>query len=324
MDWANEQYVRLYVRNTTTWRRLGFEGQTMLMHLLRVLDRSGVLDIEDMSPAEAAALHTGAPADFAEVGMSRLLSFGTFVHDGQRLVMPRFIEAQEATKSDKQRQKESRERRAVTKRDDRSQNVTESHVQSQPVTSGHSVLCSALPCSALLSEAEEERAVTRADFGGGKAIREVSREPSAAARGAAMLSRWTGQEPFSHSGKWANALAELASKPESERAIAGRVLVAEAGKPDVVAKLTPQHVIDYWHLYREGKAPGKKGDPEAQQARSNLSTFEAELAAARAARKALSEEDPDYASKLYDADRAVREAIERRDRAKRLSVAASG
>lgn len=141
MDWSNEQYVRLYVRNTTTWRRLGFEGRTMLMHLLRVLDRSGVLDIEDMDPAEAAALHTEAPTEFARIGVNRLLELGTFIHDGSRLVMPNFLEAQETAKSDKQRQRESRQKRAVTKRDDpsrnvtpESRNVTESHDSSQPVT----------------------------------------------------------------------------------------------------------------------------------------------------------------------------------------------
>lgn len=150
MDWSNEAYVRLYVRNTTTWRRLGFEGQTMLMHMLRVVDRAGVLDIEDMSPGEAASLHTGAPTEFAGLGMSKLLELKALIHDGTRLVFPNFIDAQEATKSDRQRQKESREKRAVTKRDDSSQPVTEasqivteSHVRSQVVTSGHSLLCSA-------------------------------------------------------------------------------------------------------------------------------------------------------------------------------------
>lgn len=137
MDWSNEAYVRLYVRNTTTWRRLGFEGQTMLMHMLRVVDRAGVLDIEDMSPGEAAVLHTGAPAEFAALGMSKLLELKALVHDGSRLVFPNFIPAQETPKSDRQRQKESREKRAVTKRDDQSQNVTDCHDRSHAVTPSH-------------------------------------------------------------------------------------------------------------------------------------------------------------------------------------------
>lgn len=257
MDWSNEAYVRLYVRNTTTWRRLGFEGQTMLMHMLRVVDRAGVLDIEDMPPGEAAALHTGAPPDFAAAGMAKILELKSMIHDGTRLVFPNFIEAQEATKSDKQRQKESRERRAVTNRDEPSQIVTKSHVQSQVVTSGHSLLCSA-GLNSQHSAAEAERPSARADFGGGKVLREVPREQATPAdRGAAWLSKVTSQEPYSVHGKWAQALADLAAKPEQERAIAARILAAEAAKPDVTGKLTPQHVNDYWHMYREGKAPGK-------------------------------------------------------------------
>lgn len=165
MDWANETYVRLYVRNTTTWRRLGFEGQCMLMHLLRVVDRAGVLDIEDMSPAEAAALHTGAPEEFAERGVGSLLRLETIVHDGSRLIFPNFMEAQETAKSDKQRQKESRSKRAtVTKRDDQSQpvtspsqNVTESHSRSQAVTVGHSASQPVTLSSAQLSSTQPSR-----------------------------------------------------------------------------------------------------------------------------------------------------------------------
>ena len=59
MDFSNEPYVRVYTRNTTTWRRLEWQGQCVLIQMLRVVDRSGVLDIEDMTPAEAVSLHTG-------------------------------------------------------------------------------------------------------------------------------------------------------------------------------------------------------------------------------------------------------------------------
>ena len=155
MDWSNETYVRLYVRNTTTWRRLGFEGQTMLMHLLRVVDRAGVLDIEDMAPAEAAALHTGAPEDFAERGVTRLLELRTIRHETRRLVFPNFIEAQEAKKSDKQRQRESREKR---NRDQSSQIVTDCHDNGSGVTVGHTESQPVTLSSAQLSSAQQSAA----------------------------------------------------------------------------------------------------------------------------------------------------------------------
>jgi hypothetical protein len=157
MDFSNEPYVRLYTRNTTTWRRLEWQGQCVMMQLLRVVDRAGVLDIEDMTPAEAVSLHTGLPADVAEHGMARMLDLGVCVHNGGALLFPRYLDAQESNKSDRQRQRESREKRrataaepVVTKSDSESQNVTESHGLSHAVTLSHTLsqpvtLTSALP-----------------------------------------------------------------------------------------------------------------------------------------------------------------------------------
>jgi hypothetical protein len=187
MDFSNEPYVRVYTRNTTTWRRLEWQGQCVMMQLLRVVDRAGVLDIEDMTPAEAVTLHTGVPPDVAEPGMARLLELGVCAHNGSAILFPRYLDAQESTKSDRQRQRESREKRraaaaepSVTKRDTQSQNVTESHELSRAVTGRHelsqpvtltsalplpcstsAVLCSALP-DADVEPACEVRPVVRA------------------------------------------------------------------------------------------------------------------------------------------------------------------
>jgi hypothetical protein len=153
MDFADERYVRLYTRNTTTWRRLEWEGQCMLAQLLRCVDRAGLLEIEDMSPVEAAILHTGGPPAFVEKGISRMLELGVLVHRGTTLLFPRFIEAQETAKTDRARQRESREkRRDLTKsRHDESQNVTESHEPSQTVTVSHSESQPVTPCCAVLN-----------------------------------------------------------------------------------------------------------------------------------------------------------------------------
>lgn len=137
LDWSNERYVRLYIRDTTTWKRLGWDGQNMLMHLLRKVDRSGVLDLDGLEAWEAAMLHTGAPEDAAKKGVAIMLKIGVVELRGTSLVFPNFIEAQECMKSDALRAREYRERRAkggnVTEGDDASQNVTgESRGVSQP------------------------------------------------------------------------------------------------------------------------------------------------------------------------------------------------
>jgi hypothetical protein len=161
VDWSNEPYVRLYTRDSTNWKRIGWNGQCVLMALLRKVDRSGALDLEGLEPWEAVKLHVDCPEDVAKEGVAALLRVETLVIRGGLLVFPNHIAAQEATKSDRLRQKESRERRARgesirnTHRDSTSQNVTPEsqdvtpgHARSRPVTPGHSWLCCTLPSSA--------------------------------------------------------------------------------------------------------------------------------------------------------------------------------
>ena len=169
MDWANERYVRVYTRDTTTMLRLGWEGRSVFFHLLRAVDRSGVLDIGDMEPWEAAMIHFGFPEALARTGMERCMELSTVVHNGMSLALPNYLEAQETRKTDAQRQRESRQRRrqaavtecdgSVTKRDemvsqnvtDPSHSVTPSHAQSQPVTPSLAVPSLAVPSLAVPS-----------------------------------------------------------------------------------------------------------------------------------------------------------------------------
>lgn len=167
MDFANEEYRRLYVRDTITWKRLGWTGQNVLTQILRKMDRSGVLELGGMEPAEAVALVTGGPIEEIETGLGRLLQLEVLQHVGDSLVWPRFVEAQTVNKSDKQRQRESRDRRRanslgqpppVTKRDAESQNVTESHARSHAVTGGHTPSHAVTLNSADLSSAQRSGA----------------------------------------------------------------------------------------------------------------------------------------------------------------------
>lgn len=112
MDWSNEPYVRLYTRDTVSWRRLRWQGQCVLIQLLRKLDRAGVMDgVEEL--VLDVSIMTGLPEDIVSVGMESLLREGVLEHNGVTLFMPNFLDAQETPKSDKQRQRESRERRRI-------------------------------------------------------------------------------------------------------------------------------------------------------------------------------------------------------------------
>ena len=167
MDWASENYVRIYLRDTTTWKRLKWDGQNVLMQVLRKMDMAGVLDIEDLEPWEAASLHCGAPEDDAKVGMDACLRLGVLQHRGNHLVAPNFYEAQTTSKSDKLRSKMAREKRrlealgvidtngvvTVTDCDAESHNGSDSHAGSQPVTPRHAASPYALLDTTLLDTA---------------------------------------------------------------------------------------------------------------------------------------------------------------------------
>lgn len=117
MDWANERYVRLYTRDTATWKLLDWRARTVLLHLIRKVDRAGVLDVGD-DGIEGLAAVLELPLEIVEPGIDQLTRSRirsrppTLLHDGgTAYVLPNFIEAQETPQSDPQRKRESRARR---------------------------------------------------------------------------------------------------------------------------------------------------------------------------------------------------------------------
>lgn len=142
MNWCDERYVRIYVRDTPDMLAIGWEGRVVLYELLRKVDRSGVLDTG--GALEILPDFLRLPSDVVTPGLERLRARGTIEVTGSAIVVRNFLAAQEARMSDKTRQQESRARRrdtalSVTKRDDSSQNVTKCHAASHAVTSGHTV-----------------------------------------------------------------------------------------------------------------------------------------------------------------------------------------
>ena len=330
MDFSNERYVRLYTRDTTGWKLLRWQGQTVWTLLYRKADRAGVVNLDGLEPWEAVALHCDLPEEVAQPGMQRCLDRGWIVRDGDRLVFPKFIEANETPMSDAQRARDSRAKRAalVTNRDAPSQNVTapsqnvtECHTESRGVTRSHTASLLTTPSTPCLTtptqiaRAHEEQAPFQCeDFGGGRLSRAApEKTPSLAARGAAWLAAAISQEPFSHSGKWADALAEIAAKPEHELGTALNTLASESGRmSDPKAVLHPNHVRDYWHLYSQGKAPGKK--PTNAPAPGNTAALQTVLKQLAAAREKAERAGPDS----WERTQAQNEIADLEGRANRL------
>lgn len=142
MNYEDEDYVRFYTRDTVSWKALGWEGQAVLSLMLHgKFDRSGIFDCDGHDPSHAVTIVTGLPPEIVSVGLKRLLDSKVWVERDGKVVWPKFVHAQSCRRSDKARQRESREKRRsealgqpVTDSDQPSQPVTRGHTESQPVT----------------------------------------------------------------------------------------------------------------------------------------------------------------------------------------------
>lgn len=149
MDWSNEDYVRMYTRETSDDSMLSWQAIALWRAMLCRFDRSGLIDTRRGHRGLAALVRI--PADVVEPALAELIEDGRVQFKACGYFAPNFMTAQTATKSDKQRQKESRDRRNataqampnVTERDQMSRVVTVGHEPSQPVTltSASPLLC---------------------------------------------------------------------------------------------------------------------------------------------------------------------------------------
>lgn len=110
MHFEDERFVKIYTRDTVTWKLLGWEGRCVLVMLLRKVDRAGCLDVPPEG-MEGLCLLLDLPEDITDRGLSACLRRGCVVHTGTVLTIPRFSAGQESRQSDKLRQQESRAKR---------------------------------------------------------------------------------------------------------------------------------------------------------------------------------------------------------------------
>jgi hypothetical protein len=170
MDWANEEYVRLYTRETADDLELSWEAIALWRAMLTKFDRAGVLSVRNGWPSVARLVRM--PIDVVERAGAELVADGRVRVTERGFVAPNYVEAQTASKSDRIRQKESRDRRRADAMSQHretsstlSQNVTPGHELSRDVTTSHApsqnvTLTSADPllCDAPLPGADVTRA----------------------------------------------------------------------------------------------------------------------------------------------------------------------
>ena len=147
MNFDDERFVKIFTRDTVTWKLLGWEGRCVLLMLLRKVDRAGCVDLA--SGIEGLSLLLDLPEEVTERGFAACLRRGCVTQRDDIAVVPNFVRAQDSRQTDRVRQAESRARRrdsglvsqnvtdvarTVTKRDEVSQPVTPSHTESHDVT----------------------------------------------------------------------------------------------------------------------------------------------------------------------------------------------
>lgn len=109
MDWANERWVRIYTRDSTTWKMLDWKGRALLALLMRKVTRAGELDVGGRGPRGMAAV-VEMPVDVTEDALAQLIAEGVVVEAAGSYVIPKFLEAQESVSTPAHRSREYRER----------------------------------------------------------------------------------------------------------------------------------------------------------------------------------------------------------------------
>lgn len=164
MRWEDERYVRVYTRDTVDWLGLSFIAQGLFCLILRKVDRAGLLKLGKPGK-RGVAIVVGFPGDWPrlEPALEELLADGCVRIQGEYLIVPNFIEAQEATQSEAQRKRESRGRArdaaaaaAILNPDKPSDSVTECHDSGQKVTPGHEASQVVTPNRAVPSRTEPD------------------------------------------------------------------------------------------------------------------------------------------------------------------------
>lgn len=132
MDFEDERYVRLYVRDTGTWASWRWEARAVLPLLLRKLDRGGRFEWPPGDDAMSLAAILMMPVKVVTVGLRELARTGTIELGDGWLRMPNFVVGQNAksrAKTGAERTAEHRARKAsqvglVTLGDDALRKVT--------------------------------------------------------------------------------------------------------------------------------------------------------------------------------------------------------
>lgn len=155
MNWADEHYVKLFTRDTVTWRSWPWQARALFPLLMRAVDGAGMLNVGSRELGRSVALMVDLPADVALPGVEALLADGTLELVNGNLIIGKFLEAQESRKTNAQSKVEQREKAKAVARRSQVLGDTTQHRQTAADgdRSGHppAQLSSAQPIEAVLA-----------------------------------------------------------------------------------------------------------------------------------------------------------------------------
>lgn len=73
MRWEDERYVRVYTRDTATWKTLPWQARALLPLLMRKLDRAGLMELGGEGASGIAAV-LDLPATVVRPGLAALVT----------------------------------------------------------------------------------------------------------------------------------------------------------------------------------------------------------------------------------------------------------
>lgn len=109
MRYEDEHYVKLYTRDTPTWKAMTWQAKCLFPLLMRKLDGAGLMECGELGRA-AVALMVDLPDDLVSAGLASLERLGVLVWHGTTLEAPKFLEAQEARKSEALKKRDQRQK----------------------------------------------------------------------------------------------------------------------------------------------------------------------------------------------------------------------
>lgn len=133
MNWSDERYVKLYVRNTATWVLWPWQARAVFPSMLKAMNGAGIIETGSGDPLTALSVLISMPREVVEVGLAAIIESRTVEPIREGYLMPKFIEAQEATKTDTLRKRDQRMRQRDQAREIPRADVTRSHEVSRAV-----------------------------------------------------------------------------------------------------------------------------------------------------------------------------------------------